>query len=68
VATFVIGGLAFFLVTGGAILNPGNIRWLMDGDREMNLLGWIFFRNAPVLQQPFGANWQYGMEISSSTV
>lgn len=65
---FVIGGLAFFLVTGGTILNPGNIRWLMDGDREMNLLGWMFFRNAPVLQQPFGANWQYGMEISSSTV
>lgn len=32
----------------------------------MNLLGWMFFRNAPVLQQPYGANWQYGMDISSS--
>lgn len=65
---FLIGGAAFFLVTGGAILRPGNLNWLMQGDGAMNLLGWMFFRNAPILQQPFGANWQYGMDISSSVV
>jgi hypothetical protein len=65
---FLIGGLAFFLVTNGVVPRPGNLDWLMEGDRAMNLLGWMFFRNGPVLQQPFGANWQEGMDISSSIV
>ena len=65
---FLIGGLAFLLLTGGAILRPGNLRWLMHGDRATYLLGWLFFRNTPILQQPFGANWPYGMEMSSSIV
>jgi hypothetical protein len=65
---FLIGALVFFLVTGGSILRPGNLQWLMDGDRAAYLLGWTFFRNTPILQQPFGANWPYGMEMSSSIV
>jgi Family of unknown function (DUF6311) len=65
---FLIGGLAFVLLTGGHIARPGNVGWVMQGDPGMNYLGWTFFRNAPLLQQPFGANWQYGMEMSSSIV
>jgi hypothetical protein len=65
---FVIGAIAFFLVTGGRIARPGNIGWVMDGDAGMNFLGWTFFRDAPLLQQPFGANWRYGTEMSSSLV
>ncbi|MBV9107360.1 MAG: hypothetical protein JO313_15190 [Verrucomicrobia bacterium] len=63
-----LGAIAFGLITGGTILWPGNIRWLMMGDPSMNFIGWMFFRNGPIFQQPFGANWQYGMELSSSTV
>jgi hypothetical protein len=65
---FAIGGLAFYLVTGGAILRPGNLGWLMTWDRATYLLGWMFFRNTPLLQQPLGANWPYGMDVSSSIV
>jgi hypothetical protein len=63
-----LGAIAFCLTTGGTILRTDNIRWLMASDPAMNLIGWMFFRNAPIFQQPFGANWQYGMELSSSTV
>jgi hypothetical protein len=63
-----LGGLAFVFVTGGAVLRPGNLGWLMHGDHATYLLGWMFFRNTPILQQPFGANWPYGMEMSSSIV
>src|SRR5271165_5894719 len=65
---FLIGGLAFLLLTGGRIARPANLGWVMVGDAGMNLLGWMFFRDAPVLQQPFGANWRYGMKMSSSIV
>jgi hypothetical protein len=40
----------------------------MDGNRADYLLGWMFFRNTPILQQPFGANWPYGMDMSSSII
>jgi uncharacterized protein DUF6311 len=63
-----LGAIAFALITGGAILHPQSIAWLMARDPAMNLIGWMFFRNGPIWQQPFGANWQYGMELSSSTV
>jgi hypothetical protein len=53
---FLIGGLAFLLLTGGRIARPANLGWVMEG-AGTNLLGWMFFRDAPVLQQPFGANW-----------
>ncbi|MBV9671370.1 MAG: hypothetical protein JO076_00910, partial [Verrucomicrobia bacterium] len=64
----VIGSLAFWLITGGAIIYPTNLHWMLTGDPSMNYLGWMFFRNTPLLQQPFGAIWPYGMEISGSTV
>jgi uncharacterized protein DUF6311 len=63
-----VGLLAFLTATGGYILRPSNLRWLMHDDRLTYLLGWMFFRNAPILQQPIGASWQNGMEISSSIV
>jgi hypothetical protein len=63
-----IGALAFWLITGGTIIRPDNIRWLMGADPAQYLIGWMFFRNGPIFQQPFGANWQFGMELSSSTV
>ena len=65
-----IGGFGFLLATGGKILWPSNIDWLMTGkdDGGTHYLGWEFYRNAPLLQWPFGANPDYGMEISSSIV
>ncbi len=67
-AAFVLGGSAFWLITGGTIIRPTNVDWVLTGDPSMNYLGWMFFRNAPLFQQPFGAIWQYGVEISGSTV
>jgi hypothetical protein len=66
--SLLLGGLAFILATGGTILNPENLGWLMHGDHSTYLLGWMFFRNTPILQQPLGANWPYGMEMSNSIV
>jgi hypothetical protein len=40
----------------------------MGADPAQYQIGWMFFRNGPIFQQPFGANWQFGMELSSSTV
>lgn len=40
----------------------------MDGDPATHWLGWQFFRQAPLLQWPLGANRAYGMEIGSSIV
>ncbi|MBV8585172.1 MAG: hypothetical protein JO308_02710 [Verrucomicrobia bacterium] len=68
VLPWILGAAAFVLVTGGGILNPVDFRWLLPGDGGMNLLGWMFFRNAPFWQQPFGAVWPYGMSISGSLV
>ena len=66
----IIGGFGFLLATGGKILWPSNIDWLMTGEDDggTHYLGWEFYRNAPLLQWPFGANPDYGMEISSSIV
>src|SRR6516162_2418435 len=63
-----IGALAFWLTTGGTILRTNNIGWLMGADPAQYQIGWMFFRNGPIFQQPFGANWQFGMDLSSSTV
>jgi MFS family permease len=40
----------------------------MHGDPAMNRLGWMFYRNTPLLQHPFGANWPYGMQMGNSAV
>lgn len=63
-----IGVFAFFLVTGGEILSPTNIDWLMKGDPATHWIGWHFFRDSPLLQFPIGQNKSYGMAISSSIV
>lgn len=64
-----IGAAAFMLVTGGAILDPTFVDWLMrGGDAAQHWLGWQFFRQSPIFQWPLGANPGYGMEIGSSIV
>ena len=50
--------LLFFIITGGNLLNPNNIEWLILGkdqisDNESYLIGWFFFREAPFFQYPF---------------
>lgn len=67
-APFLLGIIVFIAVTGGAILWPQNVDWLMDGDPATHWLGWQFFRQAPFFQWPWGANPAYGMEIGSSIV
>jgi hypothetical protein len=63
-----IGFAAFLLFTGGGILDPRNVDWLLSGDPAQSWLGWQFFRHTPWLQWPLGANPDYGMEIGSSIV
>jgi len=43
-----LGGLGWFLWLGGAAaLQPTHLDWLMREDWAMNIVGWLFFRNAP---------------------
>jgi Family of unknown function (DUF6311) len=63
-----IGIAAFLLVTGGSILRPTYVDWLMAGDPAQAWLGWQFFRHVPLWQWPFGANTDFGMDIGSSIV
>ncbi|MGH8499076.1 MAG: DUF6311 domain-containing protein [Methylococcales bacterium] len=65
--------VAFVTVTGGRIINPTYVDWLIGSDTiivdpAMHYFGWKFFRHSPLLQFPFGANPDYGMEIGSSIV
>ncbi|WP_049620607.1 DUF6311 domain-containing protein [Frateuria defendens] len=60
-----LGVAAFFLVTGGALLPPGNVRWLQHSDLAQSYLGWAFYRHDP-WTLPFGANPSYGLEFHSS--
>lgn len=63
------GAAAFFLLGGGAILDPGRVDWLLAvPDRATTYLGWAFFRQAPLLQWPLGANPAYGLAIGSSVI
>jgi hypothetical protein len=62
------GIIAFIGITGGDILLPTNVNWLMHGDPMQHWLGWQFFRHSPLLQWPLGANPEYGLDISSSIV
>lgn len=63
-----IGCFLFFFITGGEILDPQYIDWLMSGDPAQHWLGWQFFRQSPLLQWPLGANPGYGQELGSSIV
>ncbi len=63
-----LGFVAFFLITGGKILWPTYIDWLLAGDPATHWIGWQYFRYTPLLQWPIGANPDLGMEIGSSIV
>ncbi|HJE68699.1 DUF6311 domain-containing protein [Pseudomonas oryzihabitans] len=62
------GVLVFYRYTGGAILDPTRVGWLMAGDPAQHWLGWQFFRGTPLWQWPLGRNYPFGMEVSSSIV
>lgn len=64
----IIGSIVFVYVTGGSVLLPWNRSWLMFGDTAQHYLGWEFFRQTPILNWPIGANFPFGMEVSSSIV
>lgn len=64
----ITGAFLCFVLTDAATLDPRNTGWLMRGDPATAFLGWHFFRQAPMLQAPFGANPGYGMEMGSSIV
>lgn len=68
IASVLIGIISFLLITGGKIIRPSYVDWLMEGDPATHWLGWHFFRNSPLLQWPIGANPKYGMEIGSSII
>lgn len=61
----VIGVVCALLVTGGAMLWPGNVLWLQHADLAQSYLGWAFYRHDP-WTLPFGASPSYGLEFHSS--
>jgi Family of unknown function (DUF6311) len=65
-----IGLLVFLWFTGGSILRPTNISWIMSslGDPVQHYVGWQSFRHTPVLQWPIGRNWNYGEDLATSIV
>jgi len=60
-----LGTVAFFIVVGPRVLNPGNIGWIRAGDPATHYLGWHFFRNSE-WSFPVGLNPNYGLEISNA--
>lgn len=61
-----LGIVAFIFVTGGNIIWPKNINWLfLHDDMADGLLAWQYFRHTPLLQNPLGANYPYGMGVGS---
>lgn len=60
-----IGVLACLLIAGSAMLEPGNVNWLTQGDLAQSYLGWAFYRHAP-WSLPFGANPLYGAGLHTS--
>ena len=64
-APILIGVLACVLVTGSAMLAPGNVHWLAKGDLAQSYLGWAFYRYAPWSWPP-GGNPLYGAGLHTS--
>lgn len=61
-----LGIATFILITGGKIVWPTNINWLfLHGDNTTSFDAWQFFRRTPILQNPLGANYPYGMGMGS---
>jgi len=63
------GVIAFVAITGGRILRPGYIDWLMEEiDAGTNYLGWQFFRHTPIFQYPLGAIPSFGTDMGNTVV
>jgi hypothetical protein len=58
----------FSWLTGGRIVWPGHVSWLMVGDTASGYLGWEFFRRGPLTVWPPGASPLFGVGYSSSVV
>ncbi|MFZ0218986.1 MAG: DUF6311 domain-containing protein [Candidatus Aquirickettsiella sp.] len=64
-----LGIFAFTFITGGKILCPSNINWLLlNVDTAGGLYAWQFFRYTPILQSPLGANYPYGMGMGWAVI
>ena len=66
IAIFIIATAAFIYFTGGAILNPTNVKWLYWGDPATSYMGWQFFRDTALFQFPLGATPNYGVGFATS--
>ncbi len=56
--------IAFVWITGGHILCPTTVDWLLKGpfhDPIQHWLGWQFFRYSPLFQWPMGSNPDFGI-------
>lgn len=60
--------LLFFYLTQGKILDVSYYGWIESFDPANNLIGWLFFKNTPLLQNPIGLNNPYGRELGGSIV
>jgi len=58
----------FVWLTGGRIVWPGHVSWLMWGDSAQHYLGWEFFRRGSLSVWPPGASPLFGVGYSSSVV
>jgi hypothetical protein len=69
VSWVIAANVALFVgLTGGRILWPGHVSWLMWGDSATHYLGWEFFRRGPLTVWPPGASPLFGVGYSSSVV
>jgi hypothetical protein len=55
-------------LTGGRIVWPGHVSWVMWGDSATHYLGWEFFRRGSLTVWPPGASPLFGVGYSSSVV
>jgi hypothetical protein len=67
-AAVLIGLAGFLLITGGRIVWPTYVTWLARGDPAQSWLGWQFFRQAPLVQWPLGANPALGLDLGNTVV
>ena len=62
-----LGILAFVFITGGKIIYPTFVNWLLNTcDSGNSFIAWQFFRHTPLLQSPLASNYPYGMGIGGS--
>jgi len=65
---FIFASIWFYFFTGGIILNPFYIDWILPSDAETHWLGWQFYKEQPFFQFPLFKNPNYGLELGSSLV